>query len=106
MEATLLFVDIVASTELALALGDARWRTLLDTFYTEVRKGRAQFEGWVANTAEDGLLAVFEAPAAALRSACTIRDAMAVLMDGYDSLVVGIQIIGSTGSVASEYSHP
>ena len=61
--ATLLFVDIVGSTEQAIALGDARWRALLDTFYTEVRKGVAHFEGWVANTAGDGVLAVFDAPA-------------------------------------------
>jgi class 3 adenylate cyclase len=75
--ATLLFVDLVGSTEQALALGEARWQARLDTFYTEVRKGVAHFEGWVANTAGDGLLAVFDAPAAALRSACTIRAAMA-----------------------------
>ncbi len=75
--ATLLFVDIVGSTELALALGDTRWQALLDTFYTEGRSGVARFGGWVANTAGDGLLAVFEAPTAALRSACMIRDAMA-----------------------------
>ena len=75
--ATLLFVDIVGSTERAIALGDARWRALLDTFYAEVRKEVAHFEGWVANTAGDGVLAVFDAPAAALRSACAIRNAMA-----------------------------
>jgi hypothetical protein len=37
--ATLLFVDIVGSTERAVLLGDARWRALLDTFYTEVSRG-------------------------------------------------------------------
>lgn len=54
--ATLLFVDIVGSTERAIALGDARWRALLDTFYTEVRKGVAHFEGWVA-TIRDAMAA-------------------------------------------------
>ena len=75
--ATLLFVDIVGSTERAVALGDARWRALLDTFYTEVRRAVGHFEGRLVNTAGDGTLATFDSPAAALRSACTIRDAMA-----------------------------
>ena len=73
----MLFVDIVGSTERAVALGDARWRALLDTFYAEVRGAVARFNGWVAKTAGDGVLAVFDAPAAALRGACAIRDTMA-----------------------------
>jgi class 3 adenylate cyclase len=74
---TLLFVDIVGSTERVVALGDARWRALLDTFYTEVSRTVGRFEGRVVNTTGDGTLATFDTPAAALRSACTIRDAMA-----------------------------
>jgi class 3 adenylate cyclase len=76
--ATLLFVDIVDSTERAVALGDARWRALLDAFYSEVSRVVASFEGRVVNTTGDGMLATFDTPAAALHSACTIRDAMAV----------------------------
>jgi class 3 adenylate cyclase len=75
--ATLLFVGLVDSREQASALGDARWRALRDTFYTAVCKGVAHFEGWVAKTAGDGVLVVFEAPTVALRSACAIRDTLA-----------------------------
>jgi class 3 adenylate cyclase len=76
--ATLLFVDVIGSAERPIALGDARWRAVLDTFHAEVRRAVARFEGRGASPAGDGVLAVFNAPVAALRTACTIRDAMAV----------------------------
>ena len=79
MLATLLFVDIVRSTERAVALGDARWRALLDRFHGTARARIAEFGGDVVQTLGDGMLARFEAPAAALRAACAIRDAVAPL---------------------------
>jgi class 3 adenylate cyclase len=77
--ATLLFVDIVRSTERAVALGDARWRALLDQFHEAARTQVADLAGRVVHTAGDGVLASFEAPAAALRAACAIRDTVAAL---------------------------
>ncbi len=79
MLATLLFVDIVRSTERAVALGDARWRALLDRFHGVARARITEFGGDVVQTVGDGMLARFEAPAAALRAACAIRDAVAPL---------------------------
>jgi class 3 adenylate cyclase len=70
---TLLFVDIVASTERAVTLGDARWRATLDRFHERVRAEVGKHGGRVVETAGDGVLAVFEAPGAALRAACSIR---------------------------------
>jgi len=79
MLATLLFVDIVRSTERAVALGDARWRALLDRFQGIARKQIAEFGGDIVQTLGDGILAKFEAPAAALRAARAIRDNVAPL---------------------------
>jgi class 3 adenylate cyclase len=79
MLTTLLFVDIVRSTEQVVALGDARWRALLVQFHEAARTQVAEFAGRVVQTAGDGVLASFEAPAAALRAACAIRDTVAAL---------------------------
>src|SRR5262249_22862675 len=79
MLATLLFVDIVRSTQGAVELGDARWRALLDQFHDAVRTQVAEFAGRIVHTAGDGVLAIFEAPAVALRAACAIRDTVAPL---------------------------
>ena len=75
--ATVLFVDIVGSTERAVALGDARWRDLLDDFHDRARREVSRFRGRVIDTAGDGALASFDGPARAVRSACAIRDAVA-----------------------------
>ena len=58
MEARLntLLESRAADSFVGRGLGDARWRALLDTFYTEVRKGVAHFEGWVA-TIRDAMAA-------------------------------------------------
>jgi class 3 adenylate cyclase len=76
---TLLFVDIVASTEHVVALGDARWRATLDRFHESVRASVGAHGGRVVETAGDGVLAVFDAPAAALRAACFIQGSTAAL---------------------------
>src|SRR5262249_39094971 len=72
--ATLLFVDIVRSTERAVALGDSRWRALLARFHDAVRTQVTEFSGRVVNTAGDGVLAGFEAPSAARRALCASRN--------------------------------
>jgi class 3 adenylate cyclase len=72
--ATILFTDIVGSTERALALGDRRWRELLGQYYGVARRELTRFRGREIDTAGDGLFAAFDGPARAIRCACRIRD--------------------------------
>jgi class 3 adenylate cyclase len=72
--ATVLFTDIVGSTETAARLGDRGWRTLLDRHHAMVRKELARFRGREVNAAGDGFLATFDGPARAIRCAFAIRD--------------------------------
>ncbi len=72
--ATVMFTDIVGSTERAAELGDRQWRELLSNYYAAVRKELAAFRGREVNTAGDGLLATFDGPARAIRCACSIRE--------------------------------
>jgi pimeloyl-ACP methyl ester carboxylesterase len=73
--ATVLFTDIVGSTELAADLGDRRWRDLLEQHNTLVRREIARFRGRELNTAGDGFLATFDGPARAVSCAVSIREA-------------------------------
>jgi class 3 adenylate cyclase len=73
--ATLLFTDIVASTEHTSAMGDERWRELLDRHDAVVRRQLARFRGREVNTTGDGFLSTFDGPARAVECACAIRDA-------------------------------
>jgi class 3 adenylate cyclase/alpha-beta hydrolase superfamily lysophospholipase len=77
--ATVLFVDIVGSTDRAAALGDARWRDLMNNYQQKVGKEVARLGGRVINTAGDGVFASFDGPARAIRCACAVRDAVAAL---------------------------
>ena len=77
--ATVLFADIVGSTERAAALGDKPWRALLEAFYVKVREVLKQYRGREINTAGDGFLAAFDGPARAIRCAGAIRDAVRTL---------------------------
>jgi class 3 adenylate cyclase len=74
--ATVLFTDIVGSTEQAAELGDARWRERLDSYYRHVREEVSRFRGREIGTAGDGFFATFDGPARAIRCACRIREAM------------------------------
>jgi pimeloyl-ACP methyl ester carboxylesterase len=74
--ATVLFNDIVGSTEKPAALGDRRWRDTLEAYRRTVRGELQKFRGREVNTAGDGFLATFDGPARAIRSACAIRDAV------------------------------
>ena len=69
---TLLFTDIVASTERAAELGDARWRALLDEHDRSVRAVLKQYRGREVKTTGDGFLATFDGPARAIRCARAI----------------------------------
>jgi class 3 adenylate cyclase len=74
--ATILFTDIVGSTERANAVGDRAWRDLLERHHEIVRGELHRFRGREIDTAGDGFLAAFDGPARAIRSACAIRDAV------------------------------
>jgi class 3 adenylate cyclase len=74
--ATVMFTDIVESTERAAALGDRRWRDLLDQHHAAVRRELERFQGREVDTAGDGFFATFDGPARAIRCACAIRDSV------------------------------
>src|SRR5262249_54999734 len=71
--ATVLFSDIVASTEHAARIGDLRWRELLESYLSLVRRQLAQFRGREVDTTGDGVLPSFDGPARAIRCASAIR---------------------------------
>jgi class 3 adenylate cyclase/dienelactone hydrolase len=81
--ATVLFTDIVGSTERAGDLGDRGWRELLDRHHAAVRRELTRFRGREIDTAGDGFFAVFDGPARGIRCA---RSIVAALRD------VGIEI--------------
>jgi class 3 adenylate cyclase len=72
--ATVLFTDIVGSTEKAAALGDQRWRHLLDDHHAMIRRNLARFRGQEVKTTGDGFLATFDGPARGVRCACAIAE--------------------------------
>lgn len=75
--ATLLFTDIVGSTELAMELGDEAWLERLDRHDEAVAAALAAFGGTLVVHLGDGVLATFPTPAAAVACAWAIRDAVA-----------------------------
>ena len=95
---TLLFVDVVESTALAVSLGDERWRERLEAFRTMVRGNLARFGGQEVDTAGDGFFAAFEGPDRALRCAAAIAAAAPAL---------GLQVRAGThvGEVMVHGSH-
>jgi class 3 adenylate cyclase len=77
--ATILFVDIVRSTEKAARLGDARWTQVMNLYFAAVRKELKILRGKEVVTTGDGLLATFDAPVAGVRCATAIREAVRTL---------------------------
>lgn len=77
--ATILFTDIVGSTERAASLGDQRWRSLLDAHDRTVREQLRRFRGREVKTTGDGFLASFDGPARAVRCAKAIVGAVGPL---------------------------
>jgi class 3 adenylate cyclase len=73
--ATVMFTDIVGSTERAAQLGDARWRALLEAHHEAVDRQIARFRGRRVKTLGDGCLATFDGPARAIRCARAIAEA-------------------------------
>jgi class 3 adenylate cyclase len=74
--ATVLFTDIVGSTERAAEVGDRRWRGLLEQHHGAVRRELDRHRGREIDTAGDGFLATFDGPARGIRCAVAIRDAV------------------------------
>jgi class 3 adenylate cyclase len=74
--ATVLFTDLVGSTEQAAAFGDRRWRDLLEQHHAAVRRELERYRGEELDTAGDGFFAAFDGPARAIRCAAAIRDAV------------------------------
>ena len=74
--ATVLFTDLVGSTEQAAALGDRAWRELVERHHTLIRGLLARYRGVEVDTAGDGFFATFDGPARAVRCAQAIIDAV------------------------------
>jgi pimeloyl-ACP methyl ester carboxylesterase len=74
--ATVLFTDIVQSTEHAAALGDDRWKALLAEHHASVRRELDEFRGREIDTTGDGFLATFDGPGRAIHCARAIRDSV------------------------------
>jgi class 3 adenylate cyclase/pimeloyl-ACP methyl ester carboxylesterase len=74
--ATVMFTDIVGSTERAASAGDRQWRDLLAQHHATVRRELARFRGREIDTAGDGFLATFDGPARAVRCAARVVDAV------------------------------
>ena len=90
--ATILFTDIVASTERAAELGDARWRQLLDRHDEVVARTIERFQGRRVKTTGDGVVATFDGPARAVRGAAAIRE-------GAAGIGLGLRVGVHTGEV-------
>jgi class 3 adenylate cyclase len=72
--ATVLFTDIVGSTERLRAVGDRQWGDILERHHAIIREQLRRFQGEEVDTAGDGFFAVFDGPARAIRCALAIRD--------------------------------
>jgi class 3 adenylate cyclase len=70
---TILFLDVVGSTERAAELGDAAWRDLLSAHYRLAERELGSYEGREVDRAGDGILAVFEGPTRAIRCSQSIQ---------------------------------
>jgi class 3 adenylate cyclase/esterase/lipase len=77
--ATVLFTDIVGSSERAAAIGDREWRKMLEQHHELVRRQLVRFRGREVDTAGDGFFASFDGPARAIRCACAISEAVGEL---------------------------
>jgi class 3 adenylate cyclase len=77
--ATVLFTDLVGSTEKAAELGDAAWTDVLAQHHTRIRQQLDRYSGIELDTAGDGFFARFDGPARAIRCACAVRHAVTEL---------------------------
>ncbi len=76
VRATVLFGDIVGSTERLAAMGDHEWMKVLDAYYAIIHKGFGTFQGIHLSTAGDGFLATFDHPVQAIQCAAAILESV------------------------------
>jgi class 3 adenylate cyclase len=76
---TVLFVDVVGSTQLAAEIGDSRFRELIDGFHQLVQRQLERYQGRLVDTAGDGALTLFDSPARAIACAEAVRDGVRAL---------------------------
>jgi class 3 adenylate cyclase len=74
--ATVLFTDIVGSTERSAALGDQRWRDVLDAHDRLAERQLARYRGTLVKATGDGVIATFDGPARAIWCALALRDGL------------------------------
>jgi class 3 adenylate cyclase len=77
--ATVLFTDIVGSTEHLAELGDRKWRDLMDAHDRTIRRQLERFRGREVGTRADGFVATFDGPGRAIECGCAMRDAVGAL---------------------------
>lgn len=77
--ATVMFTDVVGSTDRAALLGDRAWRVLVERHHSAIRRELSRFRGREIDTAGDGFFASFDGPARAIRCAVAIREVLADL---------------------------
>lgn len=94
---SVLFTDIVGSTELAQRLGDDVAFELLTTHDAIVRAAVAQHDGRVIKHTGDGIMAVFVSPVQAVRSGCDIQNAVAALVPDQDRPAFQVRIGAAAG---------
>lgn len=101
MLATILFVDIVRSTEKATRLGDRRWSEVMNHYYAAVRRELRAARGREVITTGDGMLATFQAPTNAIRCAAAIREAVRTLgleiragLHAGEYKLIGAEVVG------------
>jgi pimeloyl-ACP methyl ester carboxylesterase len=109
--ATVLFSDIVGSTERAAAVGDAHWSELMDRHHHAVREQIERFGGREIKTLGDGFLVTFDGPTSAIRAALAIRDATSAIgipvrlgMHSGEIEVSDLDIAGMTVVIAARIS--
>jgi len=113
---TVLFSDIVGSSEKAVSLGDQAWRRLLERHHDLVRRQLARHRGKEVDTAGDGFFASFDGPARAIRCGCAIAETVRELgldvrvgvhtgeCELVDGKVAGIAV--HTGARVAANAHP
>jgi class 3 adenylate cyclase len=102
---TVLFVDVVGSTERLREVGDRRWRALLDQFIGVGERHVVAQRGTLVGRAGDGILATFDGPARAIRCAWAIRDALQLVgLDVRSGLHTG-EVTQRNGDVAGLAVH-
>jgi len=77
--ATVLFTDIVSSTEHLAELGDRKWHDLLDAHDRAIRRQLERFQGREVGTRGDGFVATFDGPGRAIECGCAMRDVVGAL---------------------------